>query len=71
MFLDFDIYQPTVVALDHFLPRMSKGGIIAFDQLNNPDWPGETLAYLEKNQLQKYKIENLTFEPNISFIQIK
>ncbi len=71
LFLDFDIYQPTVVALDHFLPRMSKGGIIAFDQLNNPDWPGETLAYLEKNQLQKYKIENLTFEPNISFIQIK
>ena len=71
LFLDFDIYQPTVVALNHFLPRMSKGGIIAFDQLNNPDWPGETLAYLEKNQLQKYKLENLSFEPNISFIQIK
>ena len=70
MFLDFDIYQPTKVALDYFLPRMSKGGIIAFDQLNNPDWPGETLAYLEKTKLKKYKLENLNFEPNISFIQI-
>ena len=70
LFLDFDIYQPTKVALDYFLPRMSKGGIIAFDQLNNPDWPGETLAYLEKTKLKKYKIENLNFEPNISFIQI-
>lgn len=71
LFLDFDIYEPTKVALDHFLPRMSKGGIIAFDQLNNPDWPGETLAYLEKKKLKKYKLENLNFEPNISFIQIK
>ncbi len=71
MFLDFDIYEPTKVALDNFLPRISKGGIIAFDQLNNPDWPGETLAYLEKKQLKKYKLENLSFEPNISFIQIK
>lgn len=70
LFLDFDIYQPTKVALDYFLPRMSKGGIIAFDQLNNPDWPGETLAYLEKTKLKKYKLENLNFEPNISFIQI-
>jgi len=70
LFLDFDIYEPTKIALDHFLPRMSKGGIIAFDQLNNPDWPGETLAYLEKKQLKKYKLENLSFEPNISFIQL-
>ena len=68
LFLDFDVYQPTITALEYFLPRMSKGSIIAFDQLNNPDWPGETLAYLEKQQLKKYKLETLSFEPNISFL---
>ncbi len=71
LFLDFDIYAPTLTALKYFLPRMSKGGIIAFDQVNNPDWPGETLAYLKKKELKKFKLENLNFEPNISFLQLK
>jgi len=71
LFLDFDIYAPTVTALKYFLPRMSKGGIIAFDQVNNPDWPGETLAYLKRKELKKFKLENISFEPNISFLQLK
>ena len=71
LFLDFDIYAPTGTALKYFLPRMSKGGIIAFDQVNNPDWPGETLAYLKRKELKKFKLENISFEPNISFLQLK
>lgn len=71
LFLDFDIYAPTVTALKYFLPRMSKGGIIAFDQVNNPDWPGETLAYLKRKELKKFKLESISFEPNISFLQLK
>jgi hypothetical protein len=70
LYLDFDIYQPTVTALTHFLPRIPKGGIIAFDEVNNPDWPGETLALLEKLNLRQHKLECLPFEPNISFIQL-
>lgn len=70
LYLDFDIYQPTVSALAHLLPRIPKGGIVAFDEVNNPDWPGETLALLEKMELRKHKLECLEFEPNISFIQL-
>jgi hypothetical protein len=33
LYLDFDIYEPTAVALEHFLPRMPKGSIVAFDEL--------------------------------------
>lgn len=69
LYLDFDIYQPTVTALTHLLPRIPKGGIIAFDEVNNPDWPGETLALLEKLELKRHRLECLEFEPNISFIQ--
>ena len=47
LYLDFDIYEPTLTALENFLPRMPKGSVIAFDELNNPDWPGETMAFLE------------------------
>ena len=70
LYLDFDIYEPTKTALDHFLPRMGKGSIIAFDEINNEDWPGETMALLESLNINNHRIESLPFEPNISFIQL-
>jgi len=68
LFLDFDLYEPTKVALEYFLPRMCKGAIVAFDEINNPWWPGETQALLEIFDLKKYKIERFRFDPNISYI---
>ncbi len=47
LFLDFDLYEPTKVALEYFLPRMCKGAIVAFDEIINPLWPSETQALLE------------------------
>jgi hypothetical protein len=70
LFLDFDIYEPTKTALDHFVPRMGKGSIIAFDEINNEDWPGETMAMLESLNIRDCKIESFPFEPNTSFIQL-
>ena len=34
LFLDFDIFEPTSVALKYFLPRMTRGSILAFDNIN-------------------------------------
>jgi hypothetical protein len=36
LWLDFDIYEGTKVALENILPRMPKGAVIAFDELNHP-----------------------------------
>ena len=47
LFIDLDLYEPTKFALEQFLPRMHKGSIIAFDELDNPQWPGETLFFLK------------------------
>ncbi len=68
LYLDFDIYQPTVTALKAVLPRMPKGAIVAFDEANNPHWPGETTALLECLDLNKHRLECSPFEPNISWI---
>jgi hypothetical protein len=68
LFLDFDLYEPTKVALDHFLPRMPQGAVLAFDELNNPWWPGETRALLESLDLKVNRIQRFPFDPNISFI---
>jgi len=70
LYLDFDIYEPTREALKLFLPRMSKGGIIAFDEVNNPDWPGETKALLESLDLNCYPLQQFPYEPNISFLTL-
>lgn len=70
LFMDFDLYEPTKVALDHFLPRMPKGGIVAFDELDNPLWPGETLAMLEAHTERRFRLERMEFDPYISFAVI-
>ena len=70
LYLDFDIYEPTKMALENFLPRMSKGSIVAFDELHAENWKGETMAMLESMNIRDCKIESFTFEPNISFIQL-
>jgi len=58
LYLDMDIYEPTKVAIKEFLPRMAKGSIIAFDELNWRSFPGETIAALEELGT-KYKFKNL------------
>ncbi|GBD04373.1 hypothetical protein HRbin19_01686 [bacterium HR19] len=67
LYLDFDLYEPTKVALEHFLPRMPKGSVIGFDELNQPYWPGETLAVLEEIGIRNLKIQRFEFCPQISF----
>lgn len=71
LFLDFDLYEPTRVALENFVPRMPKGSIIAFDELDNPAWPGETMAVLETLGLRKLRLERLDFDPYIGFAVIE
>lgn len=70
LYLDFDLYEPTLVALRNFLPRMSKGSIIAFDEVNCPEWPGETLALLETFNLNQYSLKKFSFDTKISYIVI-
>jgi hypothetical protein len=66
--MDFDLYEPTKVALAHFVPRMPKGAVLAFDELDNPLWPGETLAMLEYFTGHMPKIERFDFDPYIGYI---
>lgn len=67
LFLDMDLYEPTKVAIENFFPRMPKGAIIAFDELDNPIWPGETMAVLEAIEINRLKIERVDFDPYIGF----
>jgi hypothetical protein len=67
LFIDCDLYEPTATALEHFLPRMPKGAVVAFDELDNPQWPGETRALIEKMGLRHFRLERLSWDPYISY----
>jgi hypothetical protein len=42
--LDCDIYESYKVTLEYFYPRMSDGGVILFDEYEDPPWPGCKMA---------------------------
>jgi len=71
VWLDFDIYKPTFVALKNLIPRLAKGAVIAFDELNNPMWPGESIAAIENNVLPLGKLRCFNYEPNISYLIVE
>lgn len=71
LFLDFDIYQPTKTALENLVSRIPKGGIIAFDEINNEYWKGETIAAFEFfKTFNNFEIKKFEFDPNIAYIVV-
>jgi hypothetical protein len=70
LYLDFDIYEPTKHALERLLPRVTKGGIIAFDELHAEEWPGETQALHETIGIGRSRLERMPFS-SISWMQLK
>ncbi len=70
-YFDFDLYKPTKVCLEAIMPHVTKGSIIAFDELNCPEFPGETLAVREVLGLSRYAIRRDPSNPLMSYIRIE
>jgi len=41
---DCDLYTPTKIALEGLWTRLSRGGVLIFDEYSIAEWPGETRA---------------------------
>ncbi len=55
-YFDLDVYKPTKDVLQAIRPRIGKGTVLAFDELNDEDMPGETLAFLEEFDINAVSI---------------
>jgi hypothetical protein len=71
LYLDLDLYQPTVDTLTALLARIPRGGIIAFDELNHPDYPGETLAAMEAVGIQNLRLRRLPISSMASYAVVE
>lgn len=67
LYLDFDLYEPTRIAIETFWPRMPKGSVVVFDELNQKYWPGETMALLDSIGIENLRIQRFEFNPQISY----
>ena len=67
LYLDFGVYEPTRVALEHFLPLMPKGSVLAFDELSQAASPGETQAALDTVGLRTLQIRRFPFATALSY----
>ena len=67
LYLDLDIYEPTKHVLKTLLKRVPKGGIVAFDELNFKDFPGETLALMDTLELSAVELRRIPFCSRISY----
>ena len=63
LYIDFDIYEPTKVAIEHLLPLVPKGGLVVFDEFSDERWPGETSAVKEMLDLKNLKLNRFPFSP--------
>lgn len=67
LYLDMDLYKPTVEALRRLIDRVPRGGVIAFDELNHPDYPGETIAVMETLGIDSLRLQRLPFSSMLSY----
>lgn len=69
-YFDFDLYKPTCDCLRAIEPYLTKGSILAFDELNVEHFPGETVALKEVLGLSRYAIKKHPYNPLQSYIII-
>ena len=70
-YFDFDIYKPTLDCLKAIEPHLTKGSVIGFDELNEHDYPGETLALKEVFGLGKYRIRRSKYASLQTYVVIE
>lgn len=70
-YFDFDLYEPTKKCLELIKEHLTRGSVLVFDELNHPDFPGETVAVKEILGLKKYKIQHSPYSTVQAYVVIE
>lgn len=70
IYIDIDLFEPTREILRQCMPKMSRGGIVGFDEVGHSRFPGETTALLRDINCCDFKLERLPFSGYKSFWQV-
>ncbi|RJQ27268.1 crotonobetainyl-CoA--carnitine CoA-transferase [Candidatus Parcubacteria bacterium] len=70
-FFDFDLYEPTKACLEAIKPRLVKGSVLGFDELNDHDSPGETRALMEVFGLNNVQLRRYRYASRVSYFVVE
>lgn len=70
LYLDFDLYEPTKVALEQLLPLVAKGGIVAMDEFNYDKFAGETQAVKDLLNVNQLELKRFPFSPFVAYFKV-
>lgn len=75
LYLDMDLYRPTLFALEQLYPLVVKGGVVAFDEYGLIPWEGESRAVDEYfgrlPEAERPRIEKFPFAVHPSGFMVK
>jgi hypothetical protein len=66
-YFDMDLYEPTRAVLEAVRPYLTRGSVLAFDEIDNPKWPGENVAVREVFGLDHLRLRLLPGRPAPAF----
>jgi len=69
-YFDFDVYEPTKKCLELIKPYLTQGSILGFDEINDPHFPGETIALKEVIGLNNVAIKRSKYSGIQSYIEL-
>ncbi|MEJ7677580.1 MAG: hypothetical protein WKG06_06875 [Segetibacter sp.] len=67
-YFDMDVYKPTRDCLQLIKPYLTKGSCIAFDELNDVNWPGETIALREVFGTHNFCLHHSPFRSTAAYL---
>jgi len=70
-YFDFDIYEPTKRCLELIQPHLVKGSVLGFDELNDRDSPGETLALAEVMGLKNIRLRRWRYVSRTAYFVVE
>ena len=70
-YFDMALYEPTKKCLEAIRPYLIRGSVLAMDELNSKEFPGETVALREVLGLDRYRIVRSEFLPDRSYVVIE
>ncbi|MFM7729678.1 MAG: crotonobetainyl-CoA--carnitine CoA-transferase [Flavobacteriales bacterium] len=65
---DMTLYEPTMRCLELIRPYLTRGAVIGFDELNDREFPGETIAVREALGTANVRIQRSRFSGAQSFV---
>jgi hypothetical protein len=70
-YFDMQLYEPTLKCLEAIKPYLMKGSVVAMDELNSSEFPGESIAFREAFGSMNFRLFRSRFLPDRSYAVIE